>query len=604
MARYIVTSGTPYDPLSYEEIMKPVALAQEAHDKTITDIDTMALKAGEVGSLIDENSPRYKAMYDSYKQEEQNFLDDILANGVSSSSVRRLSDLRRNFSNTTAKINAALQRKAAVIKDQEERKAKDPTLFIDKDAHNINLDTWYDDVYADGYNSFSGNTLYTLGEQVGKNLKNEIETNPETLKAILGDTLSQGVDFTGFRAAEIEQAIQNELIGVASSNNRVASLQNAIATIYGSTGLDNWATEEQKKQALKYIGDGIYSAIGSISDVPATSMRGKAGVSDVDSPVPISKPPIVTLRNNNLSGISNGKDAKELSSVSECIDALSIVNTLKKSNALRKPDGTLTDAANKAVAILLKNNTYKTLTNGEDHYLTNEDLDVVISDLKTQLDAKEKELHQYYFNGDVSASNNIVTNIFKLNIGQLSGKQGDNIAAAFARYSDGKAVKGKDLQALLDDKAIAIGFDAKQGMLTLERTGATSAEKQSGKSYDDKKVFLNPEKLLTGGSAFVNTGQMLYILNEKLPAEFSALDKDTLKNIIANLSYSGETIRLSDLAKYISEQYKPMITDGDDTTKKIYNGLVSAFMLGLYDSSLQWTANVYKDNWTEKAGNQ
>lgn len=601
MARYIVTSGTPYDPLSYDEIMKPVALAQEAHDKTVTDIDTMAIKAGEVGSLIDENSPRYKQLYDSYKQEEQKFLDDIISNGVSSSSVRELSDLRRRFSDTTSKINAALTRKAAVIKDQEERKAKDPTLFIDRDAHNINLDTWYDDVYADGYNSYSGQTLYTLGEQVGKNLKNEIEKDPEALKELLGPVDMYSQDFTGFRANEIEQAIQNELIGVASSNSRVARLQNAIQTIYGSTGIDGWATEEQKKQALKYIGDGLYSAIGSLSNIPATSMKGNEYMSGVNT---ISKPPIVTVRSNGLSGISNGKDAKEFSSVSECIDALSIVNTLKKSNALRKPDGTLTDAANKAVATLLKNNIYKTLTNGEDHYLTNTDLDAVIADLKTQLDTKEKELHQYYFNGDVSASNNIVTNIFKLNIGQLSGKQGDNIAAAFARYSDGKVVKGKDLQALLDDKSIAIGFDAKQGMITLERTGATSTEKQSGKSYDDKKVFLNPDKLLTGGSAFVNTGQLLYMLNEKLPAEFNSLDKDTLQNIIASLSYSGETVKLSDLAKYISEQYKPMITEGNDTTKKIYNGLVSAFMLGLYDSSLQWTENVYKDAWTEKAGNQ
>ena len=602
MARYIVTSGTPYDPLSYDEIMKPVALAQEAHDKVVTDIDTMAMKAGEVGSLIDEYSPRYKQLYDTYKQEEQRFLNDILSNGVSSSSVRELSNLRRRFSDTTSKINAAITRKAAVIKDQEDRKAKDPTLLIDRDAHTLNIDTWYDDIYADGYNSYSGQTLYTLGEQVGKNLKNEIEKDPAALKELLGPVDMYSQDFTGFRANEIEQAIQNELIGIKSNNNRVTKLQNAIHNIYDSTGVNKWATDEQRAQALKYIGDGIYSAIGSLSDVPASSVRGKGTATD-DTAVPLSKPPIVVQRGSAMVGISDKKEAKEFNSLSECIDALTVVNTLKKGDALRKPDGTLTKAASDAVAILIKNNTYQTLTNGESHYLSTADLDNVIATLNTKLNSKEKEYHQYYFNGSAEATKNVVTNIFKLNIGQLQGKQGNSVAAAFARYSNQKAVSGKDLQALLDDKYLAVGFDAKQGMLTLERIGANSSDKESGREYDDKKVFLNPEKLLTGSFAFVNTGQLLYLLNEKLPEEFNSLDKDSLRNVIASLSISGETLKLSDLSKYISEQYKRMVTEGDETTKKIYNGLVSAFMLGLYDSSLQWGENTYKGSWSEKAGN-
>ena len=612
MPKFIATSGSYFEPFSYEQLVKPVAHMQEAHNAALDAADTYAMQAGAIGSMLDDSSPRAKKLYDDYNASLESFVDDLMNNGYNPSTSRNLSKLRRTYGTDITKINAAITKKDEAVKTFLEDIKKDKTLMTDKDPRNMSVDEWLDNPYAGAYNSYSGTMLTTKASMIGENLRRDMLENADQWKRILGGQYFERDMFTGFHADEIDKAISGLIKGEVSDNERIKVLQSAMQNVYNSSGMDAWASPEQKAQAYSYIGDGIYSAIGEHKStvqqnheyVPAyqrellaLKRQQAAGAGNSGSVAPA----IATLRGNALNGIADRKQSKDFTDKSTVLDALSTINELKRTGGLRQPNGALTDAANAAVIKLQDSPYYKQLTGGKSHFLRDANLDEIIDSLGRELQNTVTNDHIYSFNVTPAAASNMTKNVFKLNIGQLSGKKGDDIAASYAKYSDKSDVSAKDLKSILESDNVAVGFDAKEGKITVQRN-ASDDSKEKG-TYNDKIVYLDPRQVLTGTSGYANAGAVLYALDAALPSSVSEAERVAIENRVAAMATTGQTVNLSDLAALIHDSYGSLAKSGDPKDVMVLNALVESCAQGLFDSSnTAWSPNNYREGWSQKTG--
>ena len=333
-------------------------------------------------------------------------------------------------------------------------------------------------------------------------------------------------------------------------------------------------------------------------NVAAMKAAARGGSGGSNSPY---GPKLVSPRGNALNGISDRKQSKEFTDKKNVYDALSVINDLKKTGALRQPNGALSDAANDAVMKLYDSAYYKQLSGGKDKYLSTADLDKVLAELWSDIQKSETNDHMYQFEVTEPAAKNIARRVFKPNIGQLSGKRNAKVAESVAHYSDGSSVKASDLKAILESDNLLVGFDAKTGKITVQRNAADDSQ-DVGK-YNDKIVYLDPKTVLTGTSGYANAATLLYAYDTALPSDVSASKSDDIKNRIAALANYGQTIDLRELANLIHNNYQSMMKNGTDEDKAIYNALVEAFAQGLFDSSnTAWSPNNYKEGWGAKTG--
>lgn len=606
---YLITSGSHFRPFTYDELVKPLAQMTEAQNTTQDEIDTLSMQAGAIGSMLGEEDVRARQLYDGFMGDVDSFVDDLTENGYNANSRRMLSSLRNMYGKNITKINAAITQKAEAIKQYDTDVKNDKTLITERDPRAISVDAWLDDPYAGNYRSYSGNTLMVHASAIGENLKRDLLTKPEKWNSILGGQYFERDTFTGFHASEVKDAISHEADGTVSNNPRVALLQNVIGSVYNSSGMNNWATPEQKRQALSYIGDGLYSAVGAYkTDIQQNqnftpdykkmelALRQQANAikaAAAGQQQTVAKPEVATIRGNEMSGIPD--DGKK-----EAYDTLKIINDLKKSGGFYGPDNrTPTDAADKALSILYKNKYYKELSKDTPRYLSTTNLDEVLAKLGKELNDQTVNEHSYIFNFDEAASSNIATNIFKLNVGELGTKGSDSKSSSFAKYSNKEGVPAKELQSLLNDKNVKVGYDAKRNKLTLERVGSNDKDKPN---YDDRIVYIDPSTALTGTSASVNLAALLYTLDQ-LPSDLDHAGKEKRRAILEAAARNSEVLNLYDLTNIIHQKYDSMMVRGSEDDKIVFNSLVDALGLGLYDgANVQWKPNPYSDTWGIKAG--
>lgn len=611
MPKFLVTSGSHFEPFSYDELVKPVAQAQEAHNAAREQADTLAMQAGAIGSMLDDSSPRAKKLYDNFMESADALVEDLSMNGYNSGTANTLSKLRRMYGVDITKVNAAITQKSEAVKNYDEDIRKDKTLITERDPRTMSVDNWLDDPYAGTYKSYSGALLTAKASAIGENLRRDIIENQDVWKSILGGQYFERNEFVGFHAREIRDAIKGLLAGEASTDERVKLLQSAMETVYSSSGMGEWATPEQQARALNYIGDGIYSAIGDnknsiqqnrdfMSEYQRRTLALKEAATRGRQDNPTVTPGIAQLRGNKMGHFADRKQDKELQDKRTVRDALDVLNRLRKSGALRDPEtGAFVDAANDAILALKESKYWEQLSGKRPDYLQTTDLDALLETMNKDIDKALKNDHMYTLNITPAAASNLARNTFKLNIGQLSGKNGDNLAAGVASYYNGDAVKARDLLELLDSDNLSVGFDAKNGKITVQRMGADDSESRG--KYDDRVVCLDTKAVLTGTSGYANAAQILYALDSLMPEYVSYAARKKTLNQVAAMTTAGQTVSLPDLADLIHGSYVGMMQKGSNEDKVVFNALVEAFCLGMFDSSnAAWSPNNYIEGWSAK----
>lgn len=160
MGKYIVTSGSHFTPYSYDELMKPVALAQEAHTKAQEAYDTLDTQTSALKQYIsdNENDSKAKQMYDNYMSKLQTLQNNLWNNGVTAQTNRDLTAARSAYASDIARIQKAVTDRQERSKAYWDMKHSHPDLVMGSDPGISGLNNYLDDEnYGMNYYTYSGN---------------------------------------------------------------------------------------------------------------------------------------------------------------------------------------------------------------------------------------------------------------------------------------------------------------------------------------------------------------------------------------------------------------------------------------------------------------
>lgn len=204
MAATILTVGSKFNPLSFDEMAKPLMMYKQEADKLETAINDYTEKGDVIGSLINPQQDVQSAnIYNKFRNEAQLATDNFYNNGLNPDIRKQLLNLKRSYADNMTKIQAAYTAREKERTMQNELKAKDPTIMFSRDANYESLDSYLMGEQPT-YKSVSGDYLYKLGLQAGKSASTRQDLTVEARKA-LEDTyweLKQNQGFTDSQALE------------------------------------------------------------------------------------------------------------------------------------------------------------------------------------------------------------------------------------------------------------------------------------------------------------------------------------------------------------------------------------------------------------------
>ena len=111
MARFIVTSGSHFQPLTYDELVKPLMQMTEAQNKAQDAYDQISMETNALENYISQNpgDENARAMYDNYKAKLSALQNNLWNNGYSSQTARDLSVARAGYAGDVTRLATAIK---------------------------------------------------------------------------------------------------------------------------------------------------------------------------------------------------------------------------------------------------------------------------------------------------------------------------------------------------------------------------------------------------------------------------------------------------------------------------------------------------------------
>lgn len=264
MAKFLVTSGSKFDPMSYDEIIKPLAQATEVHKETQAAYDELAANAESIGQMIGTGpgSEHARKMYDDYMNSMNSYIDDLYENGYSVSAMRGLSTMRAQYGKNITGIANALERRRKVSESLWEMGQKDRSLMTEFDPAYMGLDNWLSNPEYMGPKTQSGVYLQQLTEESAKNFKNMIDRQIKEGKLGNGEYWAFDV-YQGATPQQIAAAKEAFVSGAGPSDDVVVNgLVDIMRGVYNDSGVADWQNPQADAMAKDYIARGINAAMG------------------------------------------------------------------------------------------------------------------------------------------------------------------------------------------------------------------------------------------------------------------------------------------------------------------------------------------------------
>lgn len=249
MAATILTVGSKFNPLSFDEMAKPLMMYKQEADKIETAINDYTEKGDVIGSLINpQQDVQASNIYNKFRNEAQLATDNFYNNGLNPDIRKQLLNLKRSYADNMTKIQAAYTAREKERTMQNELKAKDPTMMFSRDANYESLDSYLMGEQPT-YKSVSGDYLYKLGLQAGKSASTRQDLTVEARKALENTywELKQKQGFTDSQALEYMK-------------NTNPMFNSIVSNIRNGSNIDSLNPNDQEK-ANSAILNGILSGL-------------------------------------------------------------------------------------------------------------------------------------------------------------------------------------------------------------------------------------------------------------------------------------------------------------------------------------------------------
>lgn len=252
--KIVLTNNARFNPYTFDEMLKPLAMAADAYNTVQSGIEELGAKADLIKMYANEVPDSKTAnMYNSYAKDLEKQASMLAKHGLTPASRQGLLNMKRRYNSEVVPIETAVARREALTKEQREALLRDPSLMFDVDYSKTQLDYLLGNPNAT-YNPISGNELTKRATQMASNLAKVVQGNPK-YQSILGGQYFQQMTQMGYTPAQIMQTILND-------DNAPAELRQIAETVFNEAGLSKYSQDIQDR-ARGFINSGLYEGIGT-----------------------------------------------------------------------------------------------------------------------------------------------------------------------------------------------------------------------------------------------------------------------------------------------------------------------------------------------------
>ena len=251
---YDQAAWSTYTPLSSQEILQPALMMRERHDRLDEEYAALDDEVQKLAFIAEtENDPAIQQMYGNYVSQLESGMNELMERGVTPNSRRKMLGVRSRFQSQIAPIRQAYELKQQDINQINQMRMKDPT-FIGPDPTQRSLTDYLSSgLQPMGHQGISGALLTQMANQYLAPYSQE-----------LTDTDLENLLLTTVGEKDIPQYMEYiKKHGYKPGTEGHRALMEAVSgRIMESTGISEWANEDQLRQAQGYINMAETATIG------------------------------------------------------------------------------------------------------------------------------------------------------------------------------------------------------------------------------------------------------------------------------------------------------------------------------------------------------
>ena len=253
MANYSLTVNSTFNPYSLQELLPIYQANAQAQYQAEEAFSQLQMKADQWEKLA--NNAQDTDVYNTYKAYSNQLkaaADDILNNGINTTSKRNLMNMRAQYASNIIPIEEAYNKRQQQAQVLWQARLQDPTL-IAQDPSELGL-SYYMKNPTYTPQSYSGKLLTAQSAQAAQNLAKTLSSYGK------GEPIDSYTNTFIQKHGLTRDDIQKYLNGETTATNKV--LGAIYQQVYDSSQIGNWANENQRRQAANFIKQGMWSAIG------------------------------------------------------------------------------------------------------------------------------------------------------------------------------------------------------------------------------------------------------------------------------------------------------------------------------------------------------
>lgn len=270
MAKFIVTSGSTFDPFTYDELVKPLEASQKAHDAAEEVYSNLDMETSAFARYITDNPDdrNAKALYDNYLEKLHTLQEDLWNNGVTNKTKRELATARSAYASDILRLQTAIKERQEAAKTWYDMRNANPDLVTSVNPGDAGLDKYLaDDNFGKKIFSYNSaalekdvfNEMRTRASELLRSLQdpNSIVKNP-ALQNILTRYLTKGMTNAEVNAAgvvsdavrDMSEQQRDEFYRAHNIPVLAQMMAESLIDRYDATGIRQWEVEDSEAQRL------------------------------------------------------------------------------------------------------------------------------------------------------------------------------------------------------------------------------------------------------------------------------------------------------------------------------------------------------------------
>lgn len=273
MARIVLTNNAKFRPYSFDEMLKPLAMATQEYNAIEEGIAELGSKADLMRMYANEEpNSKVANMYNTYANDLDKQAESLAKQGLSPASRGSLLGLKRRYSSEIIPIETAVTRRRQLAEEQRKARAQDDSILFDIDARTMSLDDLVNNPEL-SYSSASGKNIMENVSKAASVLAKEARNDPNKFNSVLGGDYYEYVKQYGFS----KEAVMDAILRSKNASNILTSIVDDALT---SSGVGkNWSGNAYDR-ALDYANRGLWSAVGQTQTQLVDNWRAKMDETD------------------------------------------------------------------------------------------------------------------------------------------------------------------------------------------------------------------------------------------------------------------------------------------------------------------------------------